>query len=319
MMGQRSQIYLKYPIGSNGKYGLIANYYQWNYAERMISRAAHAINYLKYIAGIYPEYFFCSECNVEKMRRYLDVNFDLNDIVMSIDLIKEYPNNGCVFNQENNDGRLFLSLVLKKEHGETVCEIHYCFTNFAYEILDANAYMEWDTEDCEKPWREFLSADDVKTCEENMKYIMENAVLMSEEELDDMISFPYENLRKPVSNIAVKHFKLKDNITIEDIQKTNRITSGGTWIHENSKYLFFTTLIDSIELNIGFPEDLSKWNDWDYIMILDDDFCQPYTPFYSYIDKTADGASDEEFSDYLLNVVRKYNEVMSSLDFLVEV
>lgn len=34
-MGQRSQIYIRYENGE--KKGLIANYYSWNYGEKMIS------------------------------------------------------------------------------------------------------------------------------------------------------------------------------------------------------------------------------------------------------------------------------------------
>lgn len=45
-MGQRSQIYVRYNKkdmnGVNCK-KLIANYYQWNYGERMISRATGGV------------------------------------------------------------------------------------------------------------------------------------------------------------------------------------------------------------------------------------------------------------------------------------
>ena len=43
-MGQRSQIYIRYKTETG--YHLIANYYQWNYGERMISRARYGIEYL---------------------------------------------------------------------------------------------------------------------------------------------------------------------------------------------------------------------------------------------------------------------------------
>ena len=41
-MGQRSQIYVRY----NGDI-IVANYYQWNYAERMISRTRSILEYIK--------------------------------------------------------------------------------------------------------------------------------------------------------------------------------------------------------------------------------------------------------------------------------
>jgi hypothetical protein len=202
-MGQRSQIYLKYPIGDKGKFGLIANYYSWCYGERLISRAAWAIRFLS--GMIYPEYGFITEEHVEKMRRYLDVNFDMHDIVLSSDLLKEYceeePDDSFInyvfFDQSNNDGRLFLNCVLREEDGKKVCEIHYCFTDIDYNILDAEQYMEWESESMYDHWRKLLSEDVIATCDQNMAFIKENAILMSGEELKSMICFPYENIPKP--------------------------------------------------------------------------------------------------------------------------
>ena len=45
-MGQRSQIYVRYNKNNTQK-GLIANYYGWNYGERMISRARWGIEFIK--------------------------------------------------------------------------------------------------------------------------------------------------------------------------------------------------------------------------------------------------------------------------------
>ena len=200
-MGQRSQIYLKYPIGDNGKFGLIANYYGWCYGERMISRAAWAIRFLS--GMIYPEYGFITEEHVEKMRRYLDVNFDMHDIVISIDLVKEFEKSyttsfsDYIFDQSNNDGRLFLNCVLREEDGKKVCEIHYCFTDIDYNILDAEQYMEWESESMYGHWRKLLPEDVIATCDQNMAFIKENAILMRSEELGSMIRFPYENIPKP--------------------------------------------------------------------------------------------------------------------------
>ena len=52
-MGQRSQIYIRY----NGDIK-VANYYQWNYGERMISRARAIIEILN---DEYLEYGWCFE------------------------------------------------------------------------------------------------------------------------------------------------------------------------------------------------------------------------------------------------------------------
>jgi hypothetical protein len=45
-MGQRSQIYIRWQK-ENGDYVLIARYFQWNFSERMISRARALIEELK--------------------------------------------------------------------------------------------------------------------------------------------------------------------------------------------------------------------------------------------------------------------------------
>ena len=45
-MGQRSQIYVRFNK-ENGQSGLIANYYGWNFGERMISRARWGIECIK--------------------------------------------------------------------------------------------------------------------------------------------------------------------------------------------------------------------------------------------------------------------------------
>lgn len=56
--------------------------------------------------------------------------------------------------------------------------------------MDGEAYMCWN--DNEK-WREnqYLSKKDVKTCEENIKYITENATLMTKEEVEEFINYDY--------------------------------------------------------------------------------------------------------------------------------
>ena len=45
-MGQRSQIYIRI-IDENNNITLIAKYFQWNYGEKMISRAKYGIEYIK--------------------------------------------------------------------------------------------------------------------------------------------------------------------------------------------------------------------------------------------------------------------------------
>lgn len=115
----------------------------------------------------------------------------------------------------------------------------------------------------------------------------------------------------------IKRFKLKDGITIEDIRESYpHLNDGGSWIHDDSKTMIFKPSLadaDDISVNIGFPEDFSQWNDFDYVLVLDEAFCQPYTPFYDFMDGRI------KTFPFLYNVVKSYNEFMSSLNFLEEV
>lgn len=183
-MGQRSQIYVKY----NGKL-IIANYYQWNYGERMISRARYGIEYLKYYVDNGYTFQFESEREIEKFRRYFDVNFDMKDIVMSVDIFKEYedfkkyyPNfeEYAYFKQGNNDGKLLIDI--RDEN------IKYAFVDCTFDmenIMTAEKYIDWNTEGKAE---EHLSKEDMETLEENIKAINEAAELMTREEVERFVT-----------------------------------------------------------------------------------------------------------------------------------
>ena len=111
--------------------------------------------------------------------------------------------------------------------------------------------------------------------------------------------------------MKINRYTLKPNITESDLLSRG-FNKGGSWIYDGCEIYRFIPLNDSIELNIGF-DGSKEWNDIDNILVLDDDFGQPYTPFYRYY--------DEDINDYefLENVVKRYNEVMDNLDFLERV
>ena len=183
-MGQRSQIYLRH----NGKL-LFASYFQWNYGERMISRARYGIEWIKK----YMEYDFVfrSDSYVTQMRRVFDVNFDMKDVVISCDIIKEHADlfpeddfNDYVFNlQDNNDGQLFVDIVDGK--------IFYCFRDkHENTIMDAAQYMAWDADGWENS--EYIDDEQKEACRNNIKAIEEMAELMTTEQLDDFIHGEYD-------------------------------------------------------------------------------------------------------------------------------
>ena len=111
-MGQKSQIYVRFE-NEEKKKELIARYYGWNYEERMISRARHSVEWL--IDNDNRLY------NIrEKMYRILDTNFDMQDVVKSSDIIKEYVEdyelwectlNEFFYSQDNNNGVLLIDVM----------------------------------------------------------------------------------------------------------------------------------------------------------------------------------------------------------------
>ena len=197
-MGQRSQIYVRY----NDKL-VVANYYQWNFGTRMISRARYGIEWIKdyyYFAEGICDFIFRDENYMTRLSRVFDVNFDMKDLALSCDIVKEWeeqfhdePFNDVVFNgQDNNDGQLFIDVQQDK--------IFYCFRDmYENRIMDAAQYMDWDCSYWDSNAEhnpaydsEYMSVEEIKTCEANIKAIGEMAELMTEEQLADFISGDYE-------------------------------------------------------------------------------------------------------------------------------
>lgn len=194
-MGQRSQIYVRY----NGRL-IIANYYQWNYAERMISRARWGIEYLKDFVDKGYDFAFRDPSYITRFSRIFDTNFDMHDVAISCDIVKEYHElfpdrdfNDSVFNkQDNNDGQLFVDI----QDGK----IFYCFRDmYENKRMNATQYMKWD---CSKHWDRqkdhnpafddcYLDAEEIETCKANIKAIGEMAELMTKTQLNDFLNGSY--------------------------------------------------------------------------------------------------------------------------------
>lgn len=195
-MGQRSQIYIRIWDNYNDFPKLYAKYFNWNFGERMISRAKYGIEYIKknikYIADSSKQ---------ERINRIFDVNFDIRDIALTSDIIKEWLEEfssyysakeymfECV---SNNNGKLFIDVT---KDGE----IKYCFTDYNLKILTPTKYMNWHHEDWQNS--KDLSEDEIQTCKNNIKYINKNAKLMTKEELQEFINFDYS---KQINTLAQK-------------------------------------------------------------------------------------------------------------------
>ena len=181
-MGQRSQIYVK----ADDKL-IIANYYQWNYAERMVSRARYGIEWILGYHFDYPT-FWDMEWNIKKLSRILDVNFDYKDVALSSNIMDEYDDygEGCDFDdfvyrtQDNNDGKLFIQIDTANK------KIKYAFTD--YDItrpLTPDEYMEWEDDSMGETYEKRFDAEELKTYRNNAAFITDHAELMTEEELED--------------------------------------------------------------------------------------------------------------------------------------
>lgn len=180
-MGQRSQIYISYDVtdhrGARAE-GFIARYYNWNFGERMVSRARYAIEHLKErldrenSAGIKKaSFFFPSE--LDKLVRICDTNFDMKDVCISTDILAEIKEQfegdmSYLFDQPNNNGQLLIRVT---DEG-----IRYCFLLDDGEALSVRAYAHHEAADT--TWDE----ETTPYTEDNIKAINEMAEIMSQDE-----------------------------------------------------------------------------------------------------------------------------------------
>lgn len=118
--------------------------------------------------------------------------------------------------------------------------------------------------------------------------------------------------------MKIKRFKLRDNVTKQELIALG-FREGGSWIKKDAE-LFLSKCFNykkthfEYSIGIAFSSDISVWNDFDNVIVLDEDFCQPYTPFYG----DNYGKDITNFST-LENVIGKYNEFMSGLGIFEEV
>lgn len=185
-MGQRSQIYVTWK-NREGKNILVARYFQWNFGERMVSRAVSIITELS--RNLKYEYLWSEKSFPERIGRFAEVNFDYRDICESHDIIKWFLEtedtdfNEYVFEcQDNNDGQLFI----KVEDGK----IKYGFLQNDFNsdnVMNAEQYMDWDY----PSWKQDLEGTLYQATLDNIEFINKNAELMTTEEIDLMRSANY--------------------------------------------------------------------------------------------------------------------------------
>lgn len=109
----------------------------------------------------------------------------------------------------------------------------------------------------------------------------------------------------------IKRFKLKDGVTRDDLIALH-FRNGGTWIKDNcdlflSKYFYHKKTRFEYSIGIAFSPDIYDWNDFDNVLVLDEDFGQPYTPFYNRYGEEVTGFP------VLETVINNYNAFISGL------
>jgi len=112
--------------------------------------------------------------------------------------------------------------------------------------------------------------------------------------------------------MKINTYVLKPNVTIADLQAL-KVRDGGDWINKESRYFlsgnYSIKRNFEFSINIAFKENIQDWNDFDNILVLDEDFCQPYTAFYNHNYK-----KDVSNFEYLEYVIQKYNEYMDRFE-----
>lgn len=144
--------------------------------------------------------------------------------------------------------------------------------------------------------------------------VLESAIDKAQADLDSAYRCFLEYKKSKSSSITIKRYQLKPAVTFDWLTASSSMKAGGSWIHQDATvYESRLGVVRNIDIEIAFPEDLSKWNDFDYVLVLDDDFCQPYAPFYNYID------GDVKIFDFLEKVINEYHNFMDSRWYLEEI
>ena len=189
-MGQRSQIYVIYKDNQN-RDCISATYFQWNYGERMVSRARYLMGWIKsqnsfYVVDSYNVFPLSYVAN--KIRYIASVNFDYKDVVIGQDLIEEWKDykqgvsnanlNDYIFHADNNDGCLFIDARNPKH-------LRYAFTTYDYKdgVMGPEAYLKWDNVP--------QNIRNAKFTKRNINWITHNAKLMRKKELEAILTTTY--------------------------------------------------------------------------------------------------------------------------------
>ena len=223
-MGQRSQIYVRIhnedaPAASEMKEYLIVNYYQWNFADRMVSRLRNFVERMEA-----ETYFIMDEEHYQKFANFLDYNPDIKDMVLHTDVIEEalmYSGGTYqeqvddVFNhQDNNDGQCYIDIDVSKD------SIAYALAKQGKdEPMSIAKYLTWELGES---WRKYYQErNDLKTLnftQDNIAYIKAHARLMTAQELHEFKTHDYSQQFAEYSTPALEASRLRRELENRDLK-----------------------------------------------------------------------------------------------------
>lgn len=111
--------------------------------------------------------------------------------------------------------------------------------------------------------------------------------------------------------MKANNYKLKQGITLNDLEDKGFRYSMRTAQGDYKKKTMFKYIQLIHDMELHFEIDIEPeivFDDFDSLLVLDGNFCQPYTPFYGENYK-----KDITGFKSLENVIRKYNETMDSI------
>ena len=240
-MGERSDIFVRIRVKEkktekNYKHqAFFGLYYQWCYGERMISRLRSAINYAEsHVCGWHGGYA-CSEETVELFKRYLAINFDMQDILKPLDLVPDAVDDvmqgydtakADIFNQAENHGYIYLDITVDdpddRSDDNKGYKIKYAFVQGEWHnkknplppVMSVEQFADWDIADNERKWYEpdpdwdrednswghnhkkhFLE-EIVPTAKKNIEEINKSASVMTEDDRKEFVKFGRAYTRK---------------------------------------------------------------------------------------------------------------------------
>ena len=269
-MGERSNIFVRIRAKERSSdknykhetfFGL---YYQWCYGERMISRLRSAINFVENNIGGWRGEYVVSKELISKFKRYLAINFDMQDIVEPLDLIPDAVDDvmqgydtakADIFDQAENHGFIYLDITLddpEEKFGENKANIKYAFVDNEYHskkyplppIRSVENFADHDIGDDERKWYEpdpywderdmtahkerFLN-EIVPTAKKNIAEIEQSATLMTEDDRKDFVKFGRAFTRKILKKAEKEKAKIKakrEALTAEIFEKFHSYEKG---------------------------------------------------------------------------------------------